>query len=486
MVIPDPEDLPEKLSGLFHGISGNGSNDYRTKGAKKILQGFLRRKSCLEKQNKELTQALPGLKEIAADFIKLYECAPFACFTLTPEGIILEMNHAAVKLLQLNREEALNNKFADFLALNSVPAFLKFLKKLLNGKMQSSCELSLKQGVPLQRYLQVSGIFSEKLQRCLIMAADVTEIRLYSSLLEESEQRYRSLMDNLDAGIVIHAPDTSVITANVRATELLGIAPASISGLQASDRVWKFINPDYSDLPLADYPVNRILSTGKMIRNQVVGVCTEGLQMVTWLLVNGFPVRNAGKGISEVFISFTDISEQKYAEEALNRSQQRYREIFDNVQDVFYQTDLAGNILQVSPSIFGFTGFTNEELIGSQVNETYYEPTDRQVFLNLIMEKEEVHDFELRLKNRTGQLRYASMNARLVRDAEGNPHHVNGSLRDITARKHAEESLRMKMDELIRFQRVAVGRELAMIELKNEVNQLLSELGRKPKYRMPE
>ena len=61
-----------------------------------------------------------------------------------------------------------------------------------------------------------------------------------------------------------------------------------------------------------------------------------------------------------------------------------------------------------------------------------------------------------------------------------------GVLRDITERKKAEEALTEKMDELMRFHKLMVGRELTMIELKKEINGLLKRIGEAEKYRIVE
>ena len=59
-----------------------------------------------------------------------------------------------------------------------------------------------------------------------------------------------------------------------------------------------------------------------------------------------------------------------------------------------------------------------------------------------------------------------------------------GTIQDITERKIIEDVLKAKMDDLIRFQKVTVGRELMMIELKKEINELLAKLGQEPKYKI--
>jgi len=59
-----------------------------------------------------------------------------------------------------------------------------------------------------------------------------------------------------------------------------------------------------------------------------------------------------------------------------------------------------------------------------------------------------------------------------------------GLIRDIAERKAAEEELKKRADELEKFNRLAVGRELKMIELKKEINALLGESGKEPGYKI--
>jgi PAS domain-containing protein len=69
-----------------------------------------------------------------------------------------------------------------------------------------------------------------------------------------------------------------------------------------------------------------------------------------------------------------------------------------------------------------------------------------------------------------------------MRDDGGQAVALIGSLSDVTDRKEAEEALHQKMDELERFQRLTVGRELRMVEMKNEINALLAQAGQPAKY----
>ncbi|MEW6653246.1 MAG: PAS domain S-box protein, partial [Bacteroidota bacterium] len=143
-----------------------------------------------------------------------------------------------------------------------------------------------------------------------------------------------------------------------------------------------------------------------------------------------------------------EIDERKRTENSLRKSEEKYRTIFENVQDVFYQVKLDGTICELSPSIKYHSDFSREELISSHITNLYYEPDDRKAFLKKIKEIGELRDYELRIKTKSGKIVYASINARLIFDADGKPDHIDGSIRDITERKLAEGELKASEDKM--------------------------------------
>jgi PAS domain-containing protein len=64
----------------------------------------------------------------------------------------------------------------------------------------------------------------------ICLSRDITKVKLIDQSLQKSEARYRGLLDNLDAGVVVHAADTSVIMSNNKASELLGLSTGQILG----------------------------------------------------------------------------------------------------------------------------------------------------------------------------------------------------------------------------------------------------------------
>ena len=123
---------------------------------------------------------------------------------------------------------------------------------------------------------------------------------------EESEARFRMLILSMEAGVLVHGPDTSIITSNIRASEILGLSNDQLRGLKTISPIWKFVKADKSPLPVSDYPVNRIARTKKSIKNSIVGVVHPDRNTITWAKVNGCASLSDTGEIKEIVISFIE------------------------------------------------------------------------------------------------------------------------------------------------------------------------------------
>ena len=148
------------------------------------------------------------------------------------------------------------------------------------------------------------------------------------------------------------------------------------------------------------------------------------------------------------FISINrDITKRKQIEEALKISEEKYRKIFENVQDVFYQADINGLTIDISPSIFRITGYYPEELLGKPISILYENAEHRNDLINKINQDGEVWDFEVRMRTKNGELKYVSVNTHKLIDSTGKQIGLEGSARDITERKKAELELVMAKEK---------------------------------------
>lgn len=150
-----------------------------------------------------------------------------------------------------------------------------------------------------------------------------------------------------------------------------------------------------------------------------------------------------------------EIIQRKLTEISLQRSEEKYRKIFENVQDIFYQADLNGVITSISPSIERYSEYKPEEVIGRQIMDLYYDPSQREILLQKMNKSGEVTDHEIKLLTKTGKIVQCSVNAHLLKDDSGNIIGVEGSLRDINERKLHELKI-LKLSQAIEQSPVSV------------------------------
>jgi PAS domain S-box-containing protein len=129
-------------------------------------------------------------------------------------------------------------------------------------------------------------------------------------------------------------------------------------------------------------------------------------------------------------------------ENELKASEEKYRSIFENIQDVFYQLDSNGNITEISPSVQRLSGFKREELLGKPSAMFYYSADDSKILMEILAQSHEVWDFEIRMRTNDERLKYISVNAHSMYDSAGIFAGTEGTLRDIDERKHFEIKLK--------------------------------------------
>jgi len=147
--------------------------------------------------------------------------------------------------------------------------------------------------------------------------------------LRASEEKYRGLIQKVHAAIVVHGADTRILMSNRLAQRLLGLTEMQMMGKLAIDSDWHFFQEDGTILPLQEYPVNRVLSTGLAFQNVVVGVHRPNMEEDVWLLVSAEPVLDELGNLIQVVVTFVDITALRKTEEAQRRLNRELRAISD-------------------------------------------------------------------------------------------------------------------------------------------------------------
>jgi diguanylate cyclase (GGDEF)-like protein/PAS domain S-box-containing protein len=144
-------------------------------------------------------------------------------------------------------------------------------------------------------------------------------------------------------------------------------------------------------------------------------------------------------------VLINDVTERKHAEAALRESEERYRELFENANDVIYTTDLSGRYVTVNPMVEKISGYTCEEIRRMTFAELIapeYLELSRQMMARKLAGEEATTFYETEIVSKSGERVLLEVSSQLIYDDEGAPAGVQGIARDITTRKRAERALR--------------------------------------------
>jgi two-component system cell cycle sensor histidine kinase/response regulator CckA len=189
---------------------------------------------------------------------------------------------------------------------------------------------------------------------------DITERKQAEEELQKSEEIFRSTISDLLVGVVVHAADSSVLVSNSQASHILGLNKEQMTGKQAVDPAWNFVHEDLSVMKVENYPVSRVISTGKRIANQILGIKRPDREEITWVSLSAGPVFSEKKVLIRIITNFMDITERKQAE----AEKERFLTAIDQVEETIVITDADGTIQYVNPAFEMVSGYTCEEAIG--------------------------------------------------------------------------------------------------------------------------
>ena len=125
----------------------------------------------------------------------------------------------------------------------------------------------------------------------------------------------------------------------------------------------------------------------------------------------------------------------------LKTSEVKFRSLFENSQDVIYIIDQAGRLQEMNQAGVEFFGFAREEIIGTEPDYLYADPRERKVFLAEIRRKKTLRDYEIRLRNKKGEILTGLVTANAMIGNDGEVSGIQGIIRDVTEKRKREETL---------------------------------------------
>ncbi|MCZ0899374.1 diguanylate cyclase, partial [Microcoleus sp. HI-ES] len=159
----------------------------------------------------------------------------------------------------------------------------------------------------------------------LHLASEFDAKNILLSQLQESEERYRSVITSMTEGIVLQLADGQITTCNASAERIIGLTPEQMMGRTSIDLDWRTVREDGSPFPGQQHPATITLQTGKPLSNVVMGIHKSD-KTLTWISINSQPLFQMNQSQPYgVVTTFADITERKQAEEMLRHRAEQER-----------------------------------------------------------------------------------------------------------------------------------------------------------------
>lgn len=231
-------------------------------------------------------------------------------------------------------------------------------------------------------------------------------------------------------------------------------------------------------------PLKEIKRTKKEVTLEHVHLDSEGKEIS--VEIHGFPITDKTGEVVQMIEYAIDISDRKKAAAKTREWKNRYEAAVMASGQILYDWNSTTDEVAYGGGLNEILGYSINEIPGGLKDWIdLIHPDDRDRIERTIAELAKTKDsahLEYRVRKKSGDYIYVEDNGYFIKDAGGNTTRMVGFVKDITERKKNQEELTNRMNELEEFNRLSVDRELKMIELKKEVNQLLAEHGGKKKY----
>ncbi|HAJ34747.1 MAG TPA: hypothetical protein DCL15_03490 [Chloroflexi bacterium] len=275
--------------------------------------------------------------------------------------------------------------------------------------------------------------------RALTVVQDVTERNQAWRELQESERRYRTLIDYAPFPALVTTIDSGlVLYHNASAEALFEVEGLPPQALTAQDF--------YVDSADRQMILQRLRTEQRVLNAEVQMQTAHGRRL--WVLMSAIPVEFAGE--QAVFSIFNDITERRAMDERLRESERRYRLLAENAADVIWMLDFDLQVLYCSPSVARLTGYTAEEVMG-RAPEFPIAAESRAAMGDALTQLVNagrngaiapVLDLEIAVERKDHSLVWTDTTLQVMYDQQ-QPVGILGVTRDITVRREAQEAMRL-------------------------------------------
>ncbi len=286
-----------------------------------------------------------------------------------------------------------------------------------------------KDGTPFWCYANVSTFDHHDHGRVWVSVhTDISERKRVEQKLKESEEKWRALSENSPAYITLSDREHIILFINRTPPDLSREEVIGTPLHNHATQEFRQIAIDYRD---------SVWETGKPVTYTTKYITKEG--DVRYFDVWYGPVFQAGKVIALVS-HHMDVTERKEVEQKLKESEEKYRVLFENSPVGIGLATLKGKVFTMNKAMENITSYTLEEYDKVNLKETYVDPNQRDLMINLLKKQGNLRDYEIKLKRKDETEYNALMNIDLI-ELDGEDVLLT-NVRDITQIKKAEQKLK--------------------------------------------
>jgi PAS domain S-box-containing protein len=407
----------------------------------------------------EHKEALADAQRMAA----IVEYSDDAITGMTLDGVVTSWNPAAERLYGYPNDEIIGRSIELLRPKDRGGDFQAIMARIKAGEHVENFETTRirKDGTVFPASLTVSPI--RDAEGTIIggstIAHDVTSQR-------EAFELARAMIESSLDPLVTISPGGKITDVNEATVRATGVPRGELIGTSFSDY--------FTEPGKAEEIYQRVFTEGMAVNYPLTLRHRDGREKFTDVLYNASVYRDARGKVLGVFAAARDVTEQ-------NQAAQYARSLIEAALDPLVMISPEGMITDVNEATVTATGVPRDELIGTSFSEYFTDPDKAEQVYQRVFTEGKAVDIPLTLRHRDGHDTFAEVlyNASVYRDTSGNVRGVFAAARDVTHRMQAQRELAEqqasaleRLAELERFQRLTVGRELRMIELKKEIERL--------------